>query len=117
MPCSLAQALLGETVKPLHEEEGWAWVQLAGDGYVGYVNGNALSAAVATPTHRVAVPSTFLYPEASLKAQPATPLTLNARVAVVAESGALLAAFERALRVLRTSEAARRLRAGFRCRR
>jgi hypothetical protein len=59
----LTQALMGETVKLFHEEEGWAFVQLAADGYVGYVNGNALSPRIVTPTHRVAVPSTFLYPE------------------------------------------------------
>jgi len=84
----LTQALFGETVKFFAEEEGWAWVQLAHDGYVGYVNGNALSAAPVAPTHRVAVPSSFMYPEASLKSQPAVPLTLNAKVAVTGENGA-----------------------------
>lgn len=83
----LTQALLGETVKLFHEEEGWAFVQLARDGYVGYVNGNALSSVIAEPTHRVAVPSTFMYPDASLKTQPAVPVTLNAQVRVVDESG------------------------------
>jgi cell wall-associated NlpC family hydrolase len=84
----LTQALMGETVKLFHEEEGWAFVQLAADGYVGYVNGNALSPRIVTPTHRVAVPSTFLYPEPSLKSQPAVQLTLNAQVAVTGESAA-----------------------------
>lgn len=84
----LTQALFGEPVKLFHEEEGWAWVQLVKDGYVGYVNGNALSSHVAAATHRVAVPSTFMYPDANLKTLPAIPLTLNAQVAVTAESGA-----------------------------
>ena len=84
----LTQALFGETVKLFAEEEGWAWVQLARDGYVGYVNGNALSPQMMPPTHRVAVPSTFMYPEASLKTQPAIPLTLNAQVTVASETGA-----------------------------
>ena len=84
----LTQALFGETVKLFHEEEGWAWVQLEKDGYVGYVNGNALSSRVVTATHRVSVPSTFMYPEANLKTLPAIPLTLNAQVAVLAENGA-----------------------------
>jgi cell wall-associated NlpC family hydrolase len=83
-----SQALMGETVKLFEETEGWAWVQLTRDGYVGYVNGNALSSQVLKPTHRVAVPSTFMYPEASLKSQPAVGLTLNAQVTVTAESGA-----------------------------
>lgn len=84
----LTQALFGEVVKLFHEEEGWAWVQLARDGYVGYVNGNALSPDVVAPTHRVAVPSTFMYPEANLKTLPVLPLTLNAQLTVIAEAGA-----------------------------
>ena len=84
----LTQALFGEQVKLVHEEEGWAWVQLVKDGYVGYVTGNALSPNVVAPTHRVAVPSTFMYPDANLKTLPAVPLTLNAQVAVTGESGA-----------------------------
>lgn len=78
----LTQGLMGETVKVYAEEEGWAWVQLERDGYVGYVNANALSAEILVPTHRVAVPSTFLYSGPNLKSQPAIILTLNARVAV-----------------------------------
>jgi len=84
----ITQALMGETVKLFAEEEGWAWVQLTRDGYVGYVNANALSSSPVAPSHRVAVPSTFLYPEASLKSQPALSITLNAQVTVVDESGA-----------------------------
>jgi cell wall-associated NlpC family hydrolase len=84
----ITQALMGETVKLFEEEEGWAFVQLAADGYVGYVNGNALSPRVVTPTHRVAVPSTFIYPEPDLKSQPAVPVTLNAKLTITSESGA-----------------------------
>jgi cell wall-associated NlpC family hydrolase len=84
----VTQALMGETVRLFDEKEGWAWVQLAADGYVGYVNGNALSARIVTPTHRVAVPATFIYPEPNLKSQPAIPLTLNAQLGVTGESGA-----------------------------
>lgn len=83
----LTQALFGEQVKLFHEEEGWAWVQLVKDGYVGYVNGNALSPHVTRPTHRVAVPSTFMYPDANLKTLPAIQITLNAQLTVTAESG------------------------------
>ncbi len=31
------EALFGERVTVFEESEGWAWVQLAGDGYVGYL--------------------------------------------------------------------------------
>ena len=84
----ITQALMGERVKLFDEQEGWAFVQLSADGYVGYVNGNALSPHVETPTHRVAVPSTFIYPDANLKSQPAVPLTLNAQLVVRGENGA-----------------------------
>jgi cell wall-associated NlpC family hydrolase len=84
----LSQALFGEQAKVFDEEEGWAWVQLVKDGYVGYVNGNALSPHVVAPTHRVCVPLTFMYPEANLKTLPAVPLTLNAQVTVAAENAA-----------------------------
>lgn len=83
----LTQALLGETVRVFDEQEGWAWVQLEADGYVGHVAANALTARIASPTHRVSVPSTFLYPAPNLKTQPATPVTLNAGVAVTGEDG------------------------------
>jgi cell wall-associated NlpC family hydrolase len=83
----ITQALMGETVKLFHEEEGWAFVQLAADGYVGYVNANALSAERATPTHRVAVPSSFIYPAPNLKTQPAVPVTLNSLLSVTGQSG------------------------------
>lgn len=79
----LTQALLGETVKVFSHEEGWAWVQLERDGYVGYVNSNALSPDMTAPTHRIAVPSTFLYPEPNLKTQPVIAVTMNAMVTVV----------------------------------
>ena len=78
----LTQALMGETVNVFAEIEGWAWVQLERDGYVGYVHSNALSANVMAPTHRVAVPSTFLYNDSNLKTQPAILLTMNAQLAV-----------------------------------
>lgn len=83
----LTQALMGEAVKVFAEEEGWAWVQLARDGYVGYVNGNALAGDVVDPTHRVAVPKTFLYPAANLKTQPVITVTMNAMVTGVAVEG------------------------------
>lgn len=79
----LTQALMGETVRVFDVSEGWAWLQLAQDGYVGYCPAGALSGTVIAPTHRVAVPSTFLYPQPNLKTQPAVIVTLNAGVTVV----------------------------------
>ena len=37
------QAMFGERVRVFEEHEGWCWVQLEADGYVGYVERAALS--------------------------------------------------------------------------
>jgi cell wall-associated NlpC family hydrolase len=86
----LTQALMGERLRVFDEQEGWAWVQLAADSYVGYVSANALTPALTEATHRVAVPATFLYPAANLKTQPAIPVTLNARLSVAGTEGKFL---------------------------
>ena len=45
------EALFGELVTVYEERDGWAWVQLERDGYVGYLRSAALSAQVRAPTH------------------------------------------------------------------
>jgi cell wall-associated NlpC family hydrolase len=79
----LTQALMGETVKVFEQQDDWAWVQLEQDGYTGYIKARALNRDILEPTHRVAVPGTFLYPKSNLKSQPTTAVTLNARLTVV----------------------------------
>jgi cell wall-associated NlpC family hydrolase len=86
----LTQALMGERLHVFDEQEGWAWVQLAADSYVGYVSANALTPALTEATHRVAVPATFLYPAANLKTQPAIAVTLNARLCATGMEGKFL---------------------------
>lgn len=76
------EALYGETVTIFDEADGWAWVQLKRDQYVGYVPADSLSRNLLTPTHRVQVLGTFLYPEPSIKAPPLQHLPLNAVVTV-----------------------------------
>ena len=82
------QALFGEEVLVFEEEEGWAWVQLKRDSYVGYMSMNALAPVGEAPTHRVAVPRTFLYPTANMKRPNLGALPLEARVRVIATDGA-----------------------------
>lgn len=83
----LTEALLGETLRVFAEDEGWAFVQLDGDGYVGYLSSDALGPPGEAPTHKVVVPSTFIYPEPSIKAQPADILPMLAAVAVTGTDG------------------------------
>ncbi len=48
------QALMGEHVTIYDiNDEGWAWGQLAGDGYVGWIPDRALSKPTAPATHRI----------------------------------------------------------------
>jgi cell wall-associated NlpC family hydrolase len=76
------QALMGEHVRVFDVREGWAWLQLESDGYVGYAAQDDLTAIGPAATHRVAVPSTFMFPGPDIKSQPAVTLTMNARIAV-----------------------------------
>jgi cell wall-associated NlpC family hydrolase len=77
-----SQALTGEIVTVYDERDGLAWVQLAQDGYVGYVPADALSREVTVPTHRVAVTGTCVYAAADAKALTGVALGLNAVVRV-----------------------------------
>ena len=69
------QVLFGEDLTLYDEDEGWAWVQLAADNYVGYLSRDALAEGSAAPTHRVGVNRSFIYPGANMKlpAQAALP--------------------------------------------
>jgi cell wall-associated NlpC family hydrolase len=81
------EALMGEAVRIYDEDEGWAWGQLLGDGYVGYIPTEALGAPDPVPTHRVRVLRTFIYPGPDLKLPPSGYLSLGASVAVTGEQG------------------------------
>jgi cell wall-associated NlpC family hydrolase len=77
------QGLMGERVRVFDVREGWAWLQLEADGYVGYAAMDDLSVPRVASTHRVAVPSTFMFPVPDIKSQPVVTVTMNARLAVV----------------------------------
>jgi cell wall-associated NlpC family hydrolase len=81
------QALYGEDVTLYEEPEGWAWVQLASDGYVGYLARDALADGAAKGTHRICVNRSFVYPAADLKAPIIAALPLGAMVKVADEQG------------------------------
>ena len=81
------QAIFGEDVTVYEEHEGWCWVQLARDGYVGYCASTDLVEPGPAPTHRVSVPRTFAYPGPSMKLPIAGALPQNAQIAVSAIQG------------------------------
>jgi cell wall-associated NlpC family hydrolase len=82
-----SEALFGETLTVFDESEGWAWVQLTRDGYVGYMPSEGLARAVMNPTHRVSALRTYVYAVADIKAPPLALLSLNALLAVRAKEG------------------------------
>ncbi|MEO6608498.1 MAG: NlpC/P60 family protein [Aestuariivirga sp.] len=81
-----SQALLGEDCMVFETANGFCWVQLKKDGYVGYVEQAHLTADISDQTHRVKALSTLAYPKPDLRSRPAQLLPLNAKVAVVATS-------------------------------
>lgn len=76
------EALFGEVVVVYEDVDGWAWVQLVRDNYVGYIRSEALSSDVAWPTHKVRALGTFVYPQPDIKSPPLTHLSLNSEFAV-----------------------------------
>jgi cell wall-associated NlpC family hydrolase len=85
------EALRGELVTVYDESEGWAWVQLSRDGYVGYVPGEGLTRAMVAPTHRISALRTYVYPEPDGKTPPLALLSLNAGIAASRKEGKFLA--------------------------
>lgn len=79
------EALFGERVAVFDVAGGFAWVQLARDGYVGYVPANALSQQVSEPTHRIKAAGTFVYPAPSIKSPPLLHLSLGSPLTVTGE--------------------------------
>jgi hypothetical protein len=77
------EALRGERVTVYEEDgEGWCWVQLAADRYVGFMPQQALMPPGREPTHRVAALRTFVFPGPSIKLPPLMALSLGCRIAV-----------------------------------
>lgn len=83
------QALLGERVTIYDRTgEGFAWGQLNGDGYVGWLPDRALAKPGAAATHKVTATRTFAFPGPSIKLTPADTLVMGTTLAVVREQGA-----------------------------
>ncbi len=80
------QAIFGETLQVFEDHEGWSWVQLDSDGYVGYLSHNALTSKIEQATHIVSVLRTFLYPGPDMKFPVTAALSMGSRLAVVGEA-------------------------------
>ncbi|MEP3437767.1 MAG: NlpC/P60 family protein [Hoeflea sp.] len=76
------QALFGETVRVFDRSDGWAWVQMEADGYVGYVREDALGEGANSATHIVSVPRSFVYPGPDLRFPYTATLSMGSLVKV-----------------------------------
>ncbi|MFZ5733269.1 MAG: NlpC/P60 family protein [Pseudomonadota bacterium] len=81
------QALRGERFTIYDRRNGWAWGQLAADGYVGWLPESALEASSAEPTHRVEALRTLAFPGPSIKLPPRDVLPMGAQVAIARIEG------------------------------
>lgn len=90
-----SEALHGEQVAVFERRaDGWSWVQLERDSYVGYVRQAHLGDPGEPATHRVFVPRSFVYPEANIKTPPIAWLPLGAVIACAAHDERFLALAE-----------------------
>jgi len=80
----MTEALMGERVTVYEfNDEGWAWGQLANDGYVGWLPANALMAPREAPTHKVTALRTLAFPGPSIKLPPVAMPPLGSAINVV----------------------------------
>jgi cell wall-associated NlpC family hydrolase len=78
------EALFGERVTVYElTNEGWAWGQLEGDGYVGWLPAGALATPGPAPTHKVSALRTLAFPAADIKLPPLAGLPMGSRLAIV----------------------------------
>ena len=83
-----SEVLCGEDVLVFEDADGWCWTQNLVDGYTGYVRSDALSFThddwpSTEPTHRVAVPATYVFSQPDIKAPVIETVYLNARLWLV----------------------------------
>jgi cell wall-associated NlpC family hydrolase len=84
----MTQALKGERATIYDRNgEGWAWGQLDGDGYVGWLPEAALGKAGGAPTHKVTATRTFAFPGPSIKLPPVETIVMESRLTIVREDG------------------------------
>ncbi len=79
-----SEALMGERVIVYERnDEGWAWVQLERDCYVGYVPADMIAQGARNATHRVRALRTFAFSGPSIKLPPLITLPMEAKLDIV----------------------------------
>jgi cell wall-associated NlpC family hydrolase len=83
----VTEGLCGELATVYDVKEGWGWVQLEHDGYVGYMPMDNLSATIEEPNQWVTARGTFVYPTPDMKRPPIMRLSLNCKLLVIGREG------------------------------
>lgn len=81
------QALRGESVQVFEISNGWAWVQLQNDSYVGYVPADSLAPGIMFATHVITSPRALLFPKPDLKTPPIGCFFMGSEITVEAQKG------------------------------
>jgi hypothetical protein len=82
----MTEALRGERITVYDRNgEGWAWGQLGGDGYVGWLPDATLMQPAAAPTHKVSALRTLAFPGPSIKLPPVDTLVLGSKLTIARE--------------------------------
>jgi dipeptidyl peptidase-like protein/NlpC/P60 family protein len=82
------EALKGERVTIYDvSADGWAWGQLAGDSYVGFMPASMLRAPGPPATHKVTAPRTFVFPGPSIKLPPVETLSFGCQLVIARTDG------------------------------
>lgn len=76
------QVNFGADLTVIEAHEGWVFVQVALDGYCGWLPATAIRHDQRPITHRVTAPATHLYPGPDLKLHELASLSLGARLSV-----------------------------------
>ncbi|EYS90925.1 hypothetical protein X471_01059 [Bartonella bacilliformis str. Heidi Mejia] len=79
------ECLFGEELLIFEQGETRSWGQSLKDGYVGYIDTQALEIPTTKQTHIVSVPRTFQYSQAELRGHVKRTLSMGSKVSVVDE--------------------------------
>ncbi len=76
----VSEALAGEMAQVFEVANGWAWIQLHRDNYVGYAPADTLTQSFSFTTHYVTAPKALVFPEPDLKKPPIDALYLGSEL-------------------------------------
>ncbi|MGI9405432.1 MAG: C40 family peptidase [Hyphomicrobiaceae bacterium] len=83
----MTEGIGGEMVQVFDVVDGWAWIQLHRDGYVGYAPADALAQSFAFTSHFITAPTALVFPQPDLKQPPIARVFLGTEVSLKGTQG------------------------------